>query len=89
MTLMEMVMGGNEAYLNEFHRRIANQEFALIITEPLAVRYKGRSEQFGEENDIYVRWVTEPVLCYYESVKRISKFPLQLLMPREEPDNCP
>jgi hypothetical protein len=89
MTLMEMVMGGNEAYLHEFHRRIANQEFALIITEPLAVRYKGRNEQFGEENDVYVRWVTEPVLCYYESVKNISKFPLQLLKPREEPENCP
>jgi hypothetical protein len=89
MNLMEMVMGGNEAYLNEFHRRIANQEFALIISEPLKIKYKGKSQQFGEENDVYVHWVSEPVLCYYESVKTISKFPLQLLMPREEPDNCP
>ncbi|MBE9475432.1 MAG: hypothetical protein IMY85_11130 [Chloroflexi bacterium] len=89
MNLMEMVMGGNEAYLNEFHRRIASQEFALIISEPLKIKYKGRSKQFGEENDVYVHWVSEPVLCYYEPVKTISKFPIQLLMPREEPDNCP
>ena len=89
MNLMEMVMGGNEAYLNEFHRRIANQEFALIISEPLKINYKGKSKQFGEENDVYVHWVSEPVLCYYEPVKTISKFPIQLLMPREEPDNCP
>lgn len=89
MTLMEMVMGSNEAYLNEFYQRIANQEFALIVSEPLSIRYKGRSEHFGEENDVYVRWVTIPVLCYYEPVKTISKFPIQLLMPRTEPDDCP
>ncbi|MES0361146.1 MAG: hypothetical protein ABUK20_09545 [Anaerolineales bacterium] len=89
MTLMEMAMGGNEAYLNEFSQRIANQEFALIISEPLKINYKGKSKQFGEENDVYVHWVSEPVLCYYEPVKRISKFPIQLLMPRAEPDDCP
>jgi hypothetical protein len=88
MTLMEMVMGSNEAYLNEFHQRIADQEFALIISEPLSIRYKGRSEQFGEENDVYVKAVAIPVLCYYESVKTISKFPIQLLMPRAEPEDC-
>ena len=89
MTLMEMAMGGNEVYLNEFSQRIANQEFALIISEPLKINYKGKSKQFGEENDVYVHWVSEPVLCYYEPVKRISKFPIQLLMPRAEPDDCP
>ena len=82
-------MGGDEVYLDEFHQRIANQEFALIISEPLSIRYNGRSEQFGEENDVYVRWVTIPVLCYYESVKTISKFPIQLLMPRTDPIECP
>jgi hypothetical protein len=89
MTLMEMAMGGNEAYLNEFSQRIANQEFALIISEPLKINYKGKSKQFGEENDVYVHWVSEPVLCYYEPVKTISKFPIQLLMPRFEPGDCP
>jgi hypothetical protein len=88
MFLMEMVMGGNETYLDEFHRRIANQEFGLIITEPLKIIYKGSDEHFGEENDVYVEWVTEPVLCYYEPVMRIPGFPIQLLIPRDEPDSC-
>jgi len=88
MDLMEMVMGGNETYLNEFHRRIANQEFALIISEPLKVNYKGKSKQFGEENDVYVRWVSEPVLCYYEPVKTLSGFPVQLLIPKLSEDIC-
>jgi hypothetical protein len=27
------------------------QEFALIISEPLKLNYKGKSKQFGEENE--------------------------------------
>ncbi len=88
MDLMEMVMGGNEDYLAEFRQRIENQEYALIVSEPLVVKYKGRGKQFGDENDVYVRQVTEVVLCYYEPVKRISKFPIQLLVPRAEDNIC-
>ena len=88
MNLMEMVMGGNQEYLNEFHERIKNQEFDLIVTEPLGTIYKGRTEPFGVENDVYVRDVSEPVLCYYETVKKISRFPIELLVPKSEPGNC-
>ena len=83
-----MVMGGNEEYIQEFQRRIAKQEYALIISEPLKTKYKGRGVQFGDENDVYVRHVSIPVLCYYEPVKDIFKFPIQLLIPRAEEDIC-
>ena len=89
MKLMEMVMGGNQEYLEEFRQRIENQEYALIISEPLETKYKGRSVQFGDENDVYVRQVSIPVLCYYEPVKTISQFPIQLLMPKAAADICP
>lgn len=88
MDLMEMVMGNNEPYLAEFRERIRNQEYALIISEPLVDRIKGRDVQFGDENDVYVREVTRPVLCYYEPVKDFQKFPIQLLKPRAEDDTC-
>ena len=88
MKLMEMVMGDNEDYLAEFRRRIENQEFDLIISEPLVDKLKGSSEPFGEENDVYVHEVTRPVLCYYEPVKDLFKFPIQLLIPRPESDIC-
>jgi hypothetical protein len=88
MNLMEMVMGGNQVYLNEFHQRIQNQEFDLIISEPLRIKFKGRTESFGVENDYYVRDVSKPVLCYYEPIKTISKFPIQLLVPKPESDIC-
>lgn len=88
MNLMEMVMGNNQDYLAEFHQRIENQEFDLIVTEPLGTTYKGKTEPFGIENDVYVRNVSEHVLCYYETIKRITRFPIQLLVPKAEPDNC-
>jgi hypothetical protein len=88
MNLMEMVMGGNDEYLAEFYESIENQEFALIITEPLKPNYKGRSVPFGDENDVYVRDVAIPVLCYYEPIKRFSKLPIQLLVPKSKPDIC-
>jgi hypothetical protein len=85
---MEMVMGGNEKYLHEFYERIENQDYALIISEPLKPRYKGRSVPFGDENDFYVRDVTKPVLCYYEPIKNISRLPIQLLAPKPESEIC-
>jgi hypothetical protein len=88
MKLMEMVMGDNEDYLQEFQQRIENMEYDLIVSEPLAAEYKGSGAPFGEENDVYVRQVSEPVLCYYEPVKDIAKFPVQLLMPRPQDEIC-
>jgi hypothetical protein len=88
MDLMEMVMGGNEEYLAEFRRKIENQDYALIISEPLVVKLKGRSEQFGDEHDVYVREVSKPVLCYYEPIKDIFKFPIKLYKPRAEDNIC-
>lgn len=88
MNLMEMVMARNLDYLDEFHQRIENQDYDLIVSEPLSTNYKGRGEPFGDEHDIYVRLVAEPVLCYYEPVKTISKFPIQLLAPRPESEVC-
>jgi hypothetical protein len=88
MNLMEMVMGGNQEYLAEFHERIENKEFDLIISEPLKTKFKGRSEPFGEENDVYVRLVSKPVLCHYEPIKTISKFSIQLLVPKQDSEDC-
>lgn len=88
MDLMEMVMGSNEVYLTEFREHIENQEYALIISEPLVDRLKGREAHFGDENDVYVRAVTRPVLCYYEAVKDISRIPVQLFIPRSQEDIC-
>lgn len=87
--LTEMVMAGNAEYLGRFWDNIENQRFSLIVTEPLFVRYKGRAESFGEENDAWVKKVSEKVLCYYAPQKMLREVPLQLLAPRAQPRECP
>jgi hypothetical protein len=84
--LMEMAMGGNSDYLERFHQRIANQEFALIVSEPLFINYKGSEESFGEENDAWVSQVSEPLLCYYHPKTKIRDISVYLYGPRQGQD---
>lgn len=86
--LTEMAMSRNEAYLSRFHDDIKNQRFSLIITEPLFIKYKGSTEAFGEENDVWVEFVSEPITCYYKRIKILPEIRLQLLEPRPQPREC-
>ena len=86
--LTEMAMSRNEAYLSHFHDDIKNQRFSLIITEPLFIKYKGSAEAFGEENDVWVEFVSEPITCYYRPIKILPEIRLQLLEPRPQPRDC-
>jgi len=86
--LMEMAMAGNPLYLGRFYDDLRNQRFDLIVSEPLFLRLKGRSEAFGEENDAWVRRVSEPVLCYYKPFRMLREVRLQLLIPREDVKDC-
>ena len=87
--LMEMAMAGNPEYLGKFHDDLKNQRFSLIISEPLNTRLKGRAKSFGEENDAWVKNVSEPVLCYYEPFRTFRELRVQLLKPRSNPGACP
>jgi hypothetical protein len=87
--LMEMAMAENPEYLGKFHQDLSSQKFALIVSEPLSTRYKGRAKSFGEENDAWVKNVSEAVLCYYEPFRTFRDLRIQLLKPRSEPGACP
>ena len=87
--LMEMAMAGNPAYLAQFQTDLSNKRFSMIVTEPLFINYKGSASAFGEENDAWVRNVSEPVLCTYKAHKFLRDIRIQLLIPREEPGDCP
>ena len=80
--LMEMVMSRNQPYLQAFHQDIENHRFALIISDPLVVQYQGRWHSFGEENDIFVSSVSEPVLCDYEPIANLKEVNVQVLAPK-------
>ena len=86
--VMDKAMSSDRAYFEDFYRDISNQRYALIITEPQNVRYAKSDDDFGEENDVWVEWVTKPLLCYYEPAHAVKKTAVWLLVPRAEPLDC-
>lgn len=87
--LMNQAMSGDAAYFEQFYEDIRNQRFSLIITEPLKIIYYGNDHHFGLENDTWVKWVSEPVLCYYEPLETFKNLRVELLIPRSEIGDCP
>ncbi len=86
--LIDKAMSEDAAYFAEFYRDLANQRFSLIITNPLNETIKTDEAIFGEENNAWVKWVSSPVLCYYEPVLRLKKVKIQLLKPRQDISAC-
>ncbi len=46
--------------------------------------FQGGTYHFGNENDAWVKWVSIPVLCYYEPIETFREAGLELLVPRAE-----
>jgi hypothetical protein len=86
--VMDQAMSGNKEYFEPFYQDIANQRFAMIITDPQRIRYADEDEAWGAENDTWVEWVTIPLLCYYEPVDTIKTTRVWFLIPRENPSEC-
>ncbi len=80
--LMEMAMQNRESYFEDFYQDLASQRFSLIVTEPLYTSFQEEKYNFGNENNAWVRWVSIPLLCYYEPVHTISDVTLQFLVPK-------
>ena len=86
--LMNESLSSNAAYFENFYKDIAAHRFALIISEPLRTPIKDSSFQFGEENNAWVKWVSNPVLCYYEEKTSFKEIGVQLLVPKATPMDC-
>lgn len=71
-----------QKYFERFYRDLANHRFVLIISEPLWVKWQGDQEIFGNENDAWVKWISVPVLCYYQPVEMYQDVGLQFLVPK-------
>ena len=82
--LMDQAMAAKDDYFHDFYEDISNQRFALIVNEPTNIISRGSEYSFGEENDAYVKWVTKPLLCWYEPIYTSQATALELLVPRTE-----
>lgn len=91
--LMDRAMSGDIEYFEKFYSDIKSKRFSLIINEPSFIEYQAEDYQFGTENDIWVKWVAEPLSCYYRPLKTFKNVKVELLIPRVLPPNswrgCP
>ena len=86
--LIEMVMANNEPYLAGFYNDLHAHRFALIVADTQWYKYQEAGENWGAENNLWVRAVTVPLLCEYQQT-RIPGVNVSLLTPRTQPINCP
>ena len=86
--LMNSAMSGSEPYFKRLYTDLAAKRFSLIISEPLRAPAQDSSYQFGEENNAWVKWVVEPVLCYYEPIETYKSAQIQLLVPKQGDVDC-
>ena len=90
VTLMEMAMSGNQAYLNRFYNDLASHRFAAIISgrQNLVIKQTG---PFAEENNVWNANVSPYILCHYESNTTIEADTtrIEIYMPRTQSDDCP
>ncbi|HRQ24857.1 MAG TPA: hypothetical protein PLF42_15630, partial [Anaerolineales bacterium] len=86
--LMNEALSSNAAYFESFYNDLAAGRFSLIVTEPLRTPIKDSSYRFGEENNAWVKWVSIPVLCYYQEVDTFREVNVMLLIPNPNPVDC-
>jgi len=86
--MMDQALASNKAYFLPYYRDLADQRFSLIVTEVLKVNLKSQNGVFADENDLWVVWVSQPTLCFYEPIYTEKSVGVQLLVPRENPTGC-
>jgi hypothetical protein len=90
VTLMEMAMSGNEAYLNKFYSDLAHHRFAAIVATK---QNKGIKEDgpLAEENNVWNSKISPYILCYYGPALLIDVeiTRLEVYVPETEVTNCP
>ena len=86
--MMDTAMSENAAYFEGLYKDLASHRFSLIISEPLRTRERESDYQFGDENNIWVKWVAGPVLCYYQPLATFKEVRVQLLVPQAGGGDC-
>lgn len=86
--LMDRALANDSVYFAEFYEDLANHRFSLIISDVQRIRYTDGEEDWAAENDAWVRWVTEPIFCYYTDKYSQDDTNIYVFVPREDVDEC-
>lgn len=92
--VMDQALAGNQAYFDELHAYLAEGRFALIVSERGGTTFKELDQEsigdsLVEENNAWTRWVSIPLLSYYQSVGNYKDAAIELFMPIERNFDCP
>jgi len=72
--MMDMAMAGRESYFARFEEDLASQRFVLILSEVMRKGVQsGAEDNFAEENNAWVKWVSAPILKYYEPILTLKR----------------
>ncbi len=85
--MMDQAMAGNAAYYQQYYGDLARKRFQMIVTEVLRTRQESGAD-FSEENNAWVKWVSEPTLCFYEPTMISKDINVEILVPKDNPVGC-
>ncbi|HSL46912.1 MAG TPA: hypothetical protein VK897_25975, partial [Anaerolineales bacterium] len=90
VTLMEMAMANNQAYLSRFYGDLKEHRFAAIVAvkQNLAIKQSGA---LMEENNVWNSRVSPYILCYYHPIATIEPQGnrVEIYVPTTGPVACP
>lgn len=90
VTLMEMAMSNNRAYLDQFYSDLASHRFAAIIAtkQNRAIKETG---PLAEENNVWNSRISPYILCYYAPVLHVDAeiTNLEVYVPEAGAPDCP
>lgn len=82
--MMDEAMADHGAWFEPYFADLRARRFNAIISEPLQIKFQGADLNFSEENDLFVKWISGPTLCYYEPLETFPEQGVQILVPRAE-----
>ncbi len=88
IVLMEMAMSENSVYLDAFQQDLREHRFGLIITTPHFLVIKETDQPFSEENNVWVKNVSEYILCEYAPEIKLKDVGIYIYTPKKNADIC-
>ncbi len=83
LTLSEMAISNNRAYLQRFYQDLRSHRFAVIIASPQNTIIKDPAvAPFSEENNAWVEHISTQILQYYKESLTLDEFGIVIYVPR-------
>ncbi|UYN92569.1 MAG: hypothetical protein KIT70_03510 [Anaerolineales bacterium] len=91
--VMDQALSANQVFFEGFAADLAQHKYALIVGELEDTVFRGRNPEYGDslivENNAWKRWVSIPLLRYYESVHDFQDAGVETFMPIGNAFECP